>query len=61
MPRYYFGLEGSTPEEDGELLEDDAAALKLARTVERELAQGNNNEPPRVIVFNDQGVQVRRH
>jgi hypothetical protein len=58
MPRYYFAIEGSSPEEEGEELADDAAALAKAQIVEHELGRGSDN-PPRIVVFNERGVQVR--
>ena len=58
MPRYYFAIEGAPPEEEGEDLEDDAAAVAKARIVVQELARGSDN-PPRIVVFNERGVQVQ--
>ena len=58
MPRYYFAIDGFAPEEEGEQLQDDAAALAHARIVEQELSRGTDN-PPHVVVFNEGGVRVR--
>jgi len=60
MPRYYFALNGSTAEDEGEDLPDDAAARGLLAVIAEELGRNRKpcQEPVHVTVFDDQGHRV---
>ena len=50
MPRYFFGIEGREPEDEGERLLDDAAAHAVAEKVAEELGRGLP-KLPRILVY----------
>jgi len=50
MPRYFFALNDDPPEQVGEELESDEAALKHGKAVSEEIGR-NDVKPPRIAVY----------
>jgi hypothetical protein len=50
MPHYYFGIDGTQPDDEGEELPDDDAARAVAVKVAEELGK-NLPERPRIFVY----------
>ena len=60
MPRYFFHLHGSSARDtEGQEFADDAAAIREARAVARDLSQNRNpSSQEKVVVTNDKGEVV---
>ncbi len=60
MPMYFFRLKDSRgpPDEEGEELPDDAAALAFAKKIQREIHRRKAGKSLSVFVFNAKGDQI---
>jgi hypothetical protein len=60
MPRYYFAIEGSPPEDEGTELPDDAAAFEMAENESLDFGYRRRKHRPTILVFNEAGVLMGR-
>lgn len=59
MPLYFFQLQGSAPDTEGQEFADDETAREEARAVARDLAQNRSVAPgERLVVLNSDGEVV---
>jgi len=59
MPRYYFAIEGSPPEDEGTELPDDAAAFEMAENASLDFGYRRKHRPT-ISVFNEAVVLIGR-